>query len=320
MARDTTVARLQWADRRAAAEPHWTEYVYEELTRVPALRRAAIERLRAFVARLEVPDDARRALGTTAAEARADDASRVRRVLATIGTALLASGETARAHDALVRATSEGWDPLLYRRTVPALLAAGDTTRAVALAARLAIDADTSAFIADSTIARARALVDSARWRALVAESRVRLRQHLLATAIDVKLPSPVAVVDAANRRATLAELTHGRIAVVAFASRRCGPGCLPLEQLWSLRQKLGARGMTLVAIVDEPPSPSFDALLTGSAPHVPIHFDGSGAARRAFNSWALPEYFVLDASGAVRFRRSAIDLVLAQAEALRDE
>lgn len=320
LAGDTTVSRLQWADRRAAAEPNWTQSVYEELTRVPALRRVAIERLRAFVARLEVPDDARRALGTTAAEARVEDASRARRVLATIGTALLASGETAQAHDALVRATSEGWDLLLYRRAVPALLAAGDTVRAVTLAARLAIDADTSLLTGDSTVVRARALVDSSRWRALVAESRLRLREHLLASAIDVKLPSPVALVDSKNRRTTLAELTRGHIAVVTFVSRRCGPGCLPLEQLWELQQKLTAHGMTMVAIVDEPPSASFDALLAGSAPHVPLHFDASGSARRAFNSWALPEYFVLDASGAVRFRRSAIGLVLAQAQALRDE
>lgn len=319
LAGDSTEARLRWTDRRAAAEPQ-ADALYGELARIPALRRVAIERLTALVARLETPDDSRRALGSTAVEARVDDASRARRVLAMIGTGLLASGETARAHDALVRATSEGWDPALYRRTVPALLAAGDTARAVALAARLAIDADTSAFTGDSTVARLRLLVDASRWRALVAESRARLREHLLATAIDVALPSPVALVDSASRSTTLAEMTRGRIAVVAFVARRCGPGCLPLEQLWMLRQQLEARGMTLVTIVDEPPSPSFAAFLARSAPHVRIHFDVSASARRAFNSWALPEYFVLDASGAVRFRRSATELVLAQAEALRGQ
>ena len=77
---------------------------------------------------------------------------------------------------------------------------------------------------------------------------------------------------------------------------------------------------MTLVTIVDEPPAPPFTAFLARSAPHVPIHFDVSASARRAFNSWAVPEYFVLDANGAVRFRRSGIELVLAQGEALRGQ
>ena len=320
LASDTTAARMRWTERRAAAAPLSADHLYGELARIPALRRVAIERLTALGARLEIPDDARRPLGATAAEARAADLSRARRIHAVLGTALLAAGETARAHDALGRATAEGWDPPLYRRAVPALLAVGDTARAVALAARLAIDSDTSALTTDSTIARARPLVDSSRWRALVAESRTQLRKHLLSTSIAVSLPSPVAVADSANRRTTLAELTRQRITVVAFVSDRCGPGCLPLEQLWMLRQRLEARGMTLVTIVDEPPSPSSTAFLARSAPHVPIHFDVSASARRAFNSWALPEYFVLDANGAVRFRRSTIELVLAQAEALQGQ
>lgn len=320
LAGDTTAARLRWTERRAAAEPLAADGLYEELARIPALRRIAIERLMTLTERLETPNDERRALGTTAAEARAEDATRARRILAAVGAALLASGETARAHETLVRATTDGWDPALYRRVVPTFLAAGDTGRAVSLAARLATDPAMPDVATDQTVALARALVDSGRWRALVAESRTRLREHLLATSINVLLPARIAVFDSTNRPTSLDALTSGRVSVVVFVSQRCGPGCLPLESLWKLRQKLEARGVTLVTIVDEPPSASFSTILTRSAPHVPLLFDASGSARRAFNSWALPEYFVLDATGAVRFRRSAPELVLGQVDALRGQ
>jgi DNA-directed RNA polymerase specialized sigma24 family protein len=83
---------------------------------------------------------------------------------------------------------------------------------------------------------------------------------------------------------------------------------------------RLAERAMTLVPITGEPPSGEVAEYLTKHPVGAPVYFDPTSATRRAFGQWTTPEYYLLDARGVVRFKRSTIDLVLAQAVSLAEE
>jgi thiol-disulfide isomerase/thioredoxin len=317
---DTGAARLRWADRYAAANSGTAEYAYRNFASGPGLWRATIARLTPLVERLQRPDDSRRPLELTRAEAAVADSARARAALGLLAEAQLAAGDTGAARDALVRATDGGWDARLFRRAATAQLALRDTARAVALLARLVADPGTPRGDADSLAAMARRATDAARWQAMVAEARQAMREYFLAHAARDPLPADIPLVERDGRTTSLDRVTDGRVAVVAFWSRNCGPSHQQMRLLDSLDARLARRGMTLVAITDEAPSPEVAAFLREQGVHVPTFHDRTGAARRAFVQWAVPDYYVVDGEGRVRFRHSALDLVLAQAVAVAEE
>jgi thiol-disulfide isomerase/thioredoxin len=320
MAEDTGDARVRWADRKVAATPASADGAYSEIGRERALRPAAIQRLEALAARLLVPDDGRRALESSRAQAAATDSARARWVFAMLGGLHLDAGDSAAARDAFSRATTGGWDLGLFRRAASALFTLGDTSRALAVAARIAADPGTPPSSADSLARRAHAIIGESRWRSLVAESRQAMRAHFLGAATRSVLPREIALVDAANRPTTLQQLTRGRVSVVTFWSRNCAPSRQAMSQLAALGARLTEHGMALVPITGEPPTQDVATFLTQNPPKVPVYFDTSNAARQAFGQWGTPEYYVLDARGVVRFEHSTIDLVLAQAVSLAEE
>ena len=320
MAGDTSDVRLRWADRRVAATPAAADGVYREIGSERALRPAAIQRLEALAARLLVPDDSRRALESSRAQAAAIDSARARWVFATLGGLHLAEQDSAAAREAFSRATTTGWDLELLRRAAPALLATGDTAGAITVAARLAADPGTAAPTVDSLARRGSAIIGEARWTSLVAEQRKVMRAHFLAAATRTMLPRDIALLDAAGHPTTLQHLTRGRVNVVTFWSRHCAPSRQEMSRLGDLRARLDERGITLVPITVEPPSSDVADYLTKNPVGAPVYFDATSAARRAFGQWSTPEYYVLDAHGVVRFEHSTIDLVLAQAVSLGEE
>ncbi len=72
-----------------------------------------------------------------------------------------------------------------------------------------------------------------------------------------------------------------------------------------------------LIPITDDPLDDAARAFLREQKVTVPVYVDATGAARRAFDQWATPEYHVLDADGDVRFRHSTLELIPAQVAAL---
>jgi len=243
----------------------------------------------------------------------------MRQVFRILGDAQLALGDTAAARAAYVEATAAGWEPALMQRAIPVLLTSGDTTRALVLAARVAVDPGTPSKLADSLTRRALIVLGESRWQTMLVDARRRMREHFLGDATRIKLPLDIALVDSANRPTTLERVTRGRVSVVTFWSRECGFSVDQLPRLAQLSARLRERGMALVPIATEAQTPEVAAFLRNHPIGTANWFDASARARRAFGQWSTPEYYVLDEHGVVRFRHSTLELVLAQAVALAD-
>lgn len=316
LAHDTTGVRVRWIDRYASADPGYAEYIYRELTDVPALRRVAAQRLTALAARLLTRDDRRRPLDQTLAEALRADSARARRTLGFLAATQLALGDAARAQATLARATADGWDRELFSRAAAVDRAHGDRADATRLFARLAVDPGTSERQADSLATLARAEVSDAEWQRLLDAARDRMRRHFLATAVHARLPAGIPL-SGIGGETSLARVASSRPAVVVFWSRWCAPSRAQMSALDSLSSQLAREGAVLIPVTDEPITASLRSFLRQQKVRVPVYFDNTGSARRAFNQWATPEYFVLDATGALRFRESALALLPAQVAVL---
>lgn len=319
-AKDTTGVRVRWADRQAIATPAHAEHAFAELAEIPALRPAAMTRLAALAARLLVPDASRRPLESSAATAAAADSARARRVLGMLSDARLAAGDTAGAREVLVRATADGWDPMLFAKAAATHLALGDTASAVPLLARVAAEPSTPASRVDSLARIATRAVGATRWTRLVSAAAGTMRAVLLASAVRDGLPADIPLVDAAGRRRTLRQLAAGRVAVVTFWSPTCAPSRHQLSALDSLGARLARRGMALIPIGEREASATTAEVLRAQRVTTPVYYDAAAAARRAFGQWATPDYYVVDAAGRVRFRHSDLAHVLAQAVAVAGE
>lgn len=318
LAKDTGDARVRWIDRYAAADAAHAEYVYRELTAVPALRRVAVQRLSTLAQRLLRRDDMRRPLELTAAEAVHADSAHARTALGFLADAELALGDTVDARKTLARATADGWDRELFARAATIDWAHGDSVDATRLFARLVVDPGTSEQQADSLTRLASANLSAGDWQELLDAAQKEMRRYFLATAVRELLPSEVPLVGA-DGRTSLARLARNRPAVVVFWSRWCAPSRAQMAALGSLSRQLAREGAALIPVTDEPISAAVRSFLEQMKVSVPVYFDREGVARRAFNQWATPEYFVVDSTGTVRFRESILSLLPAQAAVLRN-
>ncbi|MEP6620596.1 MAG: TlpA disulfide reductase family protein [bacterium] len=316
-ARDSGVARRTWIDRFAAVAPVWAEGLYRGMADEPALRRDALERLIALSNTLLRPDDSRRALELNRAEGATKDTARAQRVFGLLGDVYLEGGDTASGRQALEHATASGWDVTLFRKVAVAELALGDTLLALASFARVAVDPATSAPTVDSLATTARRLVGTARWNSLLVDAVQTMRIRLLARAVHQRLPD-VAFARESGAPAVLQQLSRGRVTVVTFWTTCCGASESQLRALDTLSSRLAAMHAVLIPITDDQLNAETLAFAKVRGVSVPLYFDRSGTARVAFSSWSVPEFFVLDAEGFVRFQHSSLGLVLAQAAALQ--
>ncbi|MBI4544862.1 MAG: TlpA family protein disulfide reductase, partial [Gemmatimonadetes bacterium] len=105
---------------------------------------------------------------------------------------------------------------------------------------------------------------------------------------------------------------------VVAFWSRFCAPALWQLEPLERLHRAFAGRGIRLLTITAEPPSFEMRKFLVERGLTFPVFHDTRGEAARAFGQWSTPEYYVLDASGRVRFQLSSLEEIPRQVAALQ--
>lgn len=320
IAGDTGAARMRWTDRYAAQRPALAEYAYRLAAEAPALRPVVVQRYAALVQRLTTRDDTRRPLELTVAEALREDSAHARRVLGFMAEAQLAAGDTVAATGTLKRAVAAGWSRDLIERAATVLWRTGDRASAVPIMAQLAVDPGTRAGAVDSLSALARTVAPESLWTRLLVESRGRMRSHFLGAATMKTLPATVSLSDARGET-TLSAIAGGRPAVVVFWSEHCGPSRGQMLTADSLSRELAAQGAVLIPITEDPlSSPEVTAFLKEAKVTIPVYSDRSGVARRALGQWATPEFFVLDATGALRFPSSRMELLPAQVAALRTE
>jgi hypothetical protein len=302
-------------DRRAAARR-----VARQLSAIAPLRREAIIRLRAEAESLETLPAIDRALDETLADQRARRAGERRRVMATLGQALMTERRPAEGRAALAEAAASGWDPDVFRAVRTASLATGDTARAFAMAAWLAADPRTPAALVDSISVSARRRLGDAGWTRELDSARATFVGRMLVGATTRTLPGTVRVRDAEGRPQSLIDIMKGRVTIVAFWSRSCGPAVQSLAELNSVASRMAKVGVQVVNIVDEPGlSEGLKTFLRERRITTPVYFDSWHEAGRTFNQWGTPYFYVVDAEGHIRFDdTSSPGEVLARAEAIR--
>lgn len=319
---DTAFIRL-WTTRLMTSErdPRATaRRVATDYAGLPSLRAEGIRRLRAELDHAAQPSSTDRALDETLTEQRTRLATTRRRMLATLGRALVADGRSAEARGALSEAASSGWDLGVFRAVRLASLLAGDTSDAITMSARLAVDPRTSAAFADSARMQAERRVGAAEWQRQLDSARALYVQRMLAGASARSLARGTRVRALDGKTQSLRDLTKGRVTIVAFWSRFCGPAIEELPALNRVASRLARAGMSVVSIVDEAKSsPELTAFLREKHVTTPVYLDSWHEASRAFNQWGTPYYYVVDAEGRIRFDvTTSADEALAQAEALR--
>jgi hypothetical protein len=319
---DTSLIEL-WTARLVRADPDprsTSRWVATRLSSVPALRAEGIRRMRAELDSLTALPQSERALNETVAEQRKRHAATARELLASLGQALVAAGDYPAARDALARAASSGWNPDVFRDVRTASLAVGDTARALTMAARIAVDPRTSAAFGDSVRPLAERKLGAAGWRSQLDSARSEYVKRMLADASSRALAGSARVHGLDGRVRTLGDLTNGRLTVIAFWSRFCGPAVEDLPRLNAAAARLARDGVPLVTIVDETTaSPALRAFLAEKHVTAPTYLDAHGESSRALNEWGTPSYYVVDSDGRIRFdATNSADEALARAEALR--
>lgn len=315
--RDSANAQLRWADRLVQRHPEQAIWRYGILARTPRLRDVARQRLLARLGTLRQRDDRLRPLEFTVAEALRADSAEARETLGALADAELLAGDTVRARATLLRATADGWSVRVFQQAATVFSASGDTRAALPLIAHLVTDPGTPSSTVDSLMRIARAGVADTTWQRMLMQSRLRMRDYFLATAISAPLAAPVPL-RAATGETTLSSITANRASVVVFWSRTCAPSRDQMRALDSLSTRLARLDAVLVPVSDEAITPEVQAFLREQKVTVPVYVDHTGTAQRLFEQWAVPEYVVLDARGVIRYRHSTLDLVLAQVAALR--
>jgi thiol-disulfide isomerase/thioredoxin len=289
-------------------------------TRLASLRDEGIELLRAEIDSLVKLNPADRALDETLAEQRARQDRQRRQTMAILGQALVADGRPAEARKVLEEATSIGWNLGVFTTVRSASLLAGDTSSALAMAARVIADPRTPAAFAASVHPVAVRHLGEAAWQRELDSARALFVQRMLAGASVRSLARSARVNTLDGKTRPIGELTNGRVTVVAFWSRFCGPAIEELPRLNAVAARLARVGIPVVSIVDEPTSsPELKAFLREKEVAVPVYLDSWHEASRAFNQWGTPYYYVVDESGRIRFDvTTSIEEALARAEALR--
>lgn len=316
---DSTDARLRWFDRGAAWRPLKAPLIYRQMARDPKLRVIAAQRLEKVIGLLLQRRDSLRPLEQTVAEALRADSLRAQQALGYLADAQLAVGDSSAARATLLRATSRGWSPSLFRRTAQMIWSGDNRVAAAPLLANLATDPSSSVAVVDSLTALAHSVVPPSRWARLLDSSRTRMERHFLGSASYRMLPRAI-VLESTRGPISLAEVASRHPVVAIFCAESCGPSGQQAEFFRGIAHALASLDAKLVLITDRPFSEQMQAASRVDSSALPVYFDRSGDARRAFNSWSYPEVHVVDADGALRFSRSAFEELLGQVAALNAE
>jgi len=318
---DSTAAIARWGERILAARPEDSLDVAAAFARVAALRVRGMDWLRRSLASLGARRDAVRPLYRTAAEQLRADSASARVTLRILGDALLAAGDTAAARDTLELAATGGWDPALFRHVAALQRMRGDSGRAAALAAMVAVDPQSPAALIDSLRLTYAATDSEDAWDRRLRTAREAMRARTLAEAqgsdaVDLSTRS-LPVEDTTGAPVLLRFRGSDSTTVVVFWSRHCGPALEALPQVVRLAPVLRAHGIRLVTFVEEEASADFRQFLATQGAAMPVYHDVRREASRAFAQSGTPYYYVVDPSGRVRFPYTTLEALLRQALAL---
>jgi peroxiredoxin len=312
---------LTWLHRRERLEP-WSGLSNTlQLLEIPATRDTALVRLRAELDRLTGKGSPERDLDETVSEWRTESAALRSTILAAIGRSLVASGRILAGLDTLGLAAEEGWDYVVFNTIAEVKLELGDTLDAMDMLSRVAVDPQAGPTVSDSLNLMGSRIMGADGWLGALRDSRQLMYDRTLAAATDKKVSLDLPLQRKDGSETTLSEEAKDGVAVVAFWSRFCAPSLNQLGDLQEAAKRLQSRGVSVLAITEEGRSQNLADFLSRSVRDLPVYHDSRGEAGPAFNVWGTPKYFVLDATGRLRFERvelAELDRYAAALESVR--
>ena len=144
------------------------------------------------------------------------------------------------------------------------------------------------------------------------------MRVAVLQGAQPRSLTGPTRLLSSTGEARRLNDLVQGHVTVVAFWSPSCWFSVNDLGVLQHIANQFSSAGAKVVAIVDHPFSDELRRILKEQkAEDLPVFYDYRSDTKRAFVTFAWPDYYVLDATGKVVFSHSALEAIPRQVAAL---
>jgi hypothetical protein len=309
-------AFLRWADRDEAMRPEVAWSVAVDLLDIPALREEGIARLRRVLQAADNYDDSRRPLDVTVDQQRILDQRPRRLMLAELGEALVAVGKTKAGLDTLALAASDGWDPEVFQTIAEVKWALGDTTAALEMFSRVAVDPTMKPQVVDSVTSTVRMAVSAHEWSRSLATARDEFTRRVRSQMTDHAITGDVVLRDASGKERRLQELTGGKTTLLVrwfYDCVSCVENWLGYSELDWLR-----RGdVTVLVLLSQAPSEEFRRRMAEGASSIPVLNDARGTAYRALNVFLMPNYVVLDPSLHVRYQGGRLDQAIRVVAAL---
>lgn len=299
------------AARRLATFPERRERALE-------LAREGLERAtRAGTEHADLAVHPGRPLGRTVSEYARTRARQWADRLVTYSGLLSAAGEEDEALEALEEAAANAVDPAVFQRLADVKLSRGDISGAAGDYAVVAADPLTSAGQADSLAALVGQDSESPQWHALLESSEARMLPRIVADSVRWA-PRSSSLADKNGNRVLLSDLIEGRTTVLVFWARSCGYSVGEIPQVLRLRELVESSGVQILSITtDDQPGPDMEEFIEDRGVTYPVYYDLGAEAKNAFGVSGIPSYFVLDASGTVRFAFSQVADIPRQLEAL---
>ena len=308
---DSHAARI-WADRFREDRP--TAFVRQRVARGLAslldTRAEGLRLMRDEVERtLSTPAD-HRDLFETVADHQASTKEDAAWVQLDLGSALFQAGDAEAAVAPLRDASSVKSMPEVFDLLSRAHLATGDTLAAARARAFVAAAGGDD----PETAVR---LVPDGRWREFVESARSELVARAARSAGDDALPENIRLTTAGGEPVTLNEVIEGGAALVALHSRNCGFCVRDMPRLDELRRALEPDGVGVVVVTRDERSPAVVDSFRERGYTGPLHFDTADGVASAFQTSLVPQYFLVDSDGIVRYPFTSLDQIPAQVDAL---
>lgn len=307
---------IRWADRFEAMDPFDGLQIAIRLSTFSASRESGIRRLRHQLRLLDEDAEATRPLGRTVNWHRQQIDARRREILSALGQALLMTGDQEAGLLALELAVQNTWNVLAFGALASARLAVGDTLGAADVTAAVVVDPTTPPAVRDSLTHVALDLVDQPSWTAMLRAARASMYAHVLESAVAIRVPSGVRVYDLRGQRRSWRDLVTGRVTVVGTVFRYGSALGRVMRVHEALTRAFGNQVQMIGLSADARSAVDGASPFQLDAPF-PVVENPSGELREVLNWWGIPSFFVLDATGVVRFARSSDGDVLRQVATL---
>jgi hypothetical protein len=313
-------AIIRWADRYIDLEPEGAAWVASELARIPVTRQDAIQRLRAEIERPVCAVATSRDLFVTTEKQRRIDELRARTLKASLGAAMIAHGDKDAGVRTLRAAVEAGWDPATFRAGADALLSQGDTLSAFDLLVSLAADPATDEATRELIRNVVRQHDGAVEWRVLIRKARERMRQQLLAEALNRPLRRDLPLVDLAGGHHELGALLEGHVTLISLWYCACKVDEANYQRFGEFARELMSLGVRVIVVASGIPPQDLDRDLRTHGIDLPVYGDSRGTVAWEFRMSGTPQYSLVGPDVTLRFENTTEADVIRQALALLPE